>query len=136
MEVKMDSLQDTAKFHQMINSTQEDWTIIDGHLQEFYTGLVARIENHLMLLKGDTGGFAVDRLEHSLQTATRAHRDGRGEAYVAMALLHDVGDVLGSYNHAEICAAMIRPFVSEEIHWIARYHNIFQGYYFFHYLGA
>jgi len=52
-----------------------------------------------------------------------------------MALLHDIGDTLGSYNHPEIAAAILRPFVSEELHWIADKHGAFQGYYFFHYLG-
>ena len=94
-----------------------------------------RILDHLRLLDGDFGGFPVHRLEHSLQTATRAHRDGRGEQYVVMALLHDIGDTLGSYNHPEIAAAILRPFVSEELHWIADKHGIFQGYYFFHHLG-
>ncbi|NIJ66949.1 putative HD phosphohydrolase [Sphingomonas leidyi] len=94
-----------------------------------------RILGHLKLLDGDFGGFAIDRLQHSLQTATRAHRDGRGENYVVMALLHDIGDTLGSYNHPEIAAAILRPFVSEELHWIADKHGAFQGYYFFHHLG-
>jgi len=53
-----------------------------------------------------------------------------------MALLHDIGDTLGSYNHPEIGAAMLRPFVSEELHWIANTHGVFQGYYFFHYIGG
>jgi predicted HD phosphohydrolase len=90
---------------------------------------------HLRLLDGDFGGFPIDRLTHSLQTATRAHRDGRPESYVVMALLHDIGDTLGSYNHPEIAAAILHPFVSEEEHWICRNHGAFQGYYYFHYLG-
>lgn len=90
---------------------------------------------HLKLLDGDFGGFPIDRLTHSLQTATRAHRDGRPESYVVMALLHDIGDTLGSYNHPEVAAAILQPFVSEEELWICRNHGAFQGYYYFHYLG-
>jgi predicted HD phosphohydrolase len=52
-----------------------------------------------------------------------------------MALLHDIGDTLGSYNHPDIAAAMLKPFVSEKLHWMCANHGIFQGYYFFHYLG-
>jgi predicted HD phosphohydrolase len=125
-----------AQFTAMESGTQEDWNIIGGHFREFSRALPQRVLTHLKLLDGDYGGFPVDRLEHSLQTATRAHRDGRDEAYVVMALLHDIGDTLGSYNHPEIGAAMLRPFVSEEMHWIANTHGVFQGYYFFHYLGG
>ena len=52
-----------------------------------------------------------------------------------MALLHDIGDTLGSYNHPEVGAAIIKPFVTEEIHWICQNHGAFQGYYYFHHLG-
>ena len=90
---------------------------------------------HLRLLDGDFGGFKVDRLTHSLQTATRAYRAGRDDEYVACALLHDIGDTLGSYNHADIAAAIVKPFVDETYHWMVEQHAIFQGYYFFHYLG-
>lgn len=126
---------DRAGFTAMEHGTQQDWAIIGGHFGQFSKGLADRVLAHLKLLDGDYGGFPVDRLEHSLQTATRAHRDGRDEQYVVTALLHDIGDTLGSYNHPEIAAAILRPFVSEELHWIADKHGIFQGYYFFHHLG-
>jgi len=126
---------DRAAFHAMTEGTQEDWAIIAHHFRDFSKGLPARVLTHLRLLDGDYGGFPVDRLQHSLQTATRAHRDGRDEAYVVTALLHDIGDTLGSYNHPEIASAILRPFVSEELHWIAHNHGVFQGYYYFHYLG-
>jgi len=127
--------QDSAQFTAMTEGTQEDWSIIGAHFRDFSRELPKRVLTHLNLLAGDFGGFPVDRLEHSLQTATRAHRDGRDEPYVVMALLHDIGDTLGTFNHPEIGAAMLRPFVSEEVHWIANMHGVFQGYYFFHYLG-
>lgn len=126
---------DRAGFTAMEHGTQEDWAIIGGHFGQFSRGLADRVLAHLRLLDGDYGGFPVDRLEHSLQTATRAHRDGRDEQYVVTALLHDIGDTLGSYNHPEIAAAILRPFVTEELHWIVDKHGIFQGYYFFHHLG-
>jgi predicted HD phosphohydrolase len=131
----MTETQDRARFTAMNQGTQEDWNIIGGHFRDFASELPGRVLTHLTLLDGDFGGFPIDRLGHSLQTATRAHRDGRDEAYVVMALLHDIGDTLGSYNHPEIGAAILRPFVSEELHWIANSHGAFQGYYFFHYLG-
>jgi|TARA_R110002126_G_scaffold3111_13_gene17174 predicted HD phosphohydrolase len=124
-----------AKFPSMEEGTQEDWQIIGGHFGPFASKVADRVLDHLKLLDGDFGGFPIDRMQHSLQTATRAHRDGRDEEYVVMALLHDVGDTLGTYNHPDIAAAILKPFVSAKNHWITEKHGIFQGYYFFHYLG-
>ena len=124
-----------AKFKEMLEGTREDWDIIVAHSKSFNKGLAKRVTDHLRLLDGDFGGFPVDRLEHSLQTATRAHRDGRDEEYVVCALLHDIGDTLGSYNHPDVAAAILKPFVSEANHWMVANHGAFQGYYFFHHLG-
>ncbi|NQY97486.1 MAG: HD domain-containing protein [Henriciella sp.] len=124
-----------AKFREMLEGTKEDWDIIAEHSKGFNQGLAKRVLDHLRLLDGDFGGFPVDRLTHSLQTATRAHRDGRDEEYVVCALLHDIGDTLGSYNHPDVAAAILKPFVSEQNHWMVANHGMFQGYYFFHHLG-
>jgi predicted HD phosphohydrolase len=128
-------VEDRAQFHAMVDGTQDDWMKIGRASNAYALELPERIVSHLKLLQGDCGGFAVDRLEHSLQTATSAHRDGRDEEYVVCALLHDIGDVLGPRNHADIAAAILQPFVSEENHWMVAHHGIFQGYYFFHHLG-
>lgn len=109
--------------------------IIGGSALEFNRKLTDRVLAHLKLLDGDFAGYAVTRLEHSLQTATRAFRDGRDEEYVVCALLHDIGDTLGSLNHADIAAAILRPFASEENLFLVEKHAVFQGYYFFDYLG-
>ncbi|MBW2244097.1 MAG: HD domain-containing protein [Deltaproteobacteria bacterium] len=124
-----------AQFRAMTEGTAEDWGTIARHMRPFVTELPQRILTHLQILAGDYGGYPVDRLEHCLQTATRAHRDGRDEEYVVCALLHDMGDTLGPSNHADVAATILEPYVSEENHWIVKHHGIFQGYYFFHYLG-
>lgn len=124
-----------ATFSDMKESTQDDWEKIGGCFREFAKGHPDRILEHLKLLDGDFGGFQVDRLTHCLQTATFAYRDGKDEEYVVCALLHDIGDTLGTFNHADIAAAILEPFVSEENHWMVKHHAIFQGYYFFHHLG-
>lgn len=124
-----------AQFHTMVDGTREDWSIINRAMKPFIESLPDRVLAHLRLLDGDCGGFAVDRLQHCLQTATRAHQDGRDEEYVVCALLHDIGDTLGPRNHADVAAAILKPFVSEQNHWMVEKHAIFQGYYFFHYLG-
>ena len=131
----MDNHDDRATFHDMAESTQEDWQIIMRHNIPFAQNGGKRVLDHLRLLDGDFGGFPVDRLTHSLQTATRAYRDGRDDPYVVMALLHDIGDTLGASNHPDIAAAILKPFVSEELHWIVQHHGIFQGVNFFHHLG-
>jgi len=124
-----------ASFTHMKDGTAEDWQTIARSFGSFAKGLPDRIMDHLMLLEGDFGGFPIDRLTHSLQTATLAHRDGKDDEYVVCALLHDIGDTLGSYNHADVAAVLLEPFVSEANHWMVKHHAIFQGYYFFHYLG-
>ena len=124
-----------ATFTAMTEGTQEDWGHIVTSQLEFYTGLTDRVTTHLRLLDGDFGGFSVDRLTHSLQTATRAYRADRNDEYVACSLLHDIGDTLGSFNHADVAGAIVKPFVSDAHYWMVDKHAIFKGYYFFHYLG-
>lgn len=125
-----------ASFTSFETSTEEDWQIIGGAFRTFARDLPARVIKHLRLLEGDCGGFPVDRLEHCLQTATRAWEAGEDEEYVVVALLHDIGDTLGTYDHGEIAAAILKPFVSEANHWLLRHHQIFQGYDYFHHLGG
>ena len=122
-------------FSNMADSTAQDWAIISAEALPFSQQLADRVLDHLRLLDGDCGGFPIDRLTHCLQTATLAHRDGRDEEYVVCALLHDIGDTLGSYNHPDIAAAILKPFVSAENLWMVQHHGIFQGYYFFDKIG-
>ena len=128
-------LQDRAQFHAMTESTQADWAAISRAGAPHSRELPDRLLAHLKMLDGDSGGFAVSRLEHSLQTATRAHRAGRDEEYVICALMHDLGDILSPTNHAELGAMIMKPYVSDENYWMMDKHGIFQGYYFFHHLG-
>ena len=126
---------DRAKFHAMTEGTEADWAAI-GRVSAPHRGQLAdRLLAHLRQLDDEDGGFAVSRVEHSLQTATRAHRDGRDEEYVICALVHDIGDLLLPSNHAELGATILKPYISEANHWMMDKHGIFQGYYFFHHLG-
>ena len=122
-------------FTAMRQASREDYLKIGQHSLAYFNELPRRVLKHLEILAGDTGGYAVDRLTHSLQSATRAQRDGRDDEYVACALLHDIGDTLACTNHAQLAATVLEPFVSEKNHWIVEHHGIFQGYYFFHHLG-
>ena len=124
-----------ATFTAFTNATELDWQKIVAANSVFAKSHVDRIVTHLNLLKGDCGGFPIDRLEHSLQTATRAFKAGMDEEYVVCALLHDIGDTLGVFNHPDIAAAILKPFVSEQNLWMVENHGIFQGYYFWHHIG-
>jgi len=124
-----------ATFTRMEESTAQDWALIRNESMGFSRQLPDRLMAHLKVLEGDYGGFPVDRYTHSLQTATRALKAGCDEEYVVCALFHDIGDTLGSYNHFDIAAAILKPFVSEANLWMVQNHGIFQGYYFFHHLG-
>ena len=100
-------VQAQAKFTAMVDGTQEDWMAIVQAAGPFNRELPDRLISHLNMLKGDSGGYPVDRLEHSLQTATRAFKDGRDEEYVVCALMHDIGDILGPAYLAEIGAVIM-----------------------------
>ena len=124
-----------AKFTAMTESTQAEWMAIGQIGAPYNRQMPDRMLAHLKMLGDDEGGFAVNRLEHSLQTATRAFKDGRDEEYVVCALIHDIGDVLSPSNHAEMGAMVLKPYISEQNHWMMDKHGIFQGYYFFQHLG-
>ena len=128
-------MSERATFTSMAASTQDDWRRIGGEFVPFSRQLPDRLMAHLKVLEGDYGGFPVDRYTHSLQTATRAMRDGKDEEYVVAALFHDIGDTLGTFNHFDIAAAILKPFISAENLWMVQNHGIFQGYYFFHHIG-
>jgi len=125
-----------AKFRRFDECTAEDIQIVTENMAPFAEGLPDRVLTHLKLLDGDFGGFNIDRLQHSLQTATRAHRDGRDEEYVVCCLLHDIGDTLGIYDHGAIAAAIMKPFASDANLWMLENHTVFQGYYYFEHLGG
>lgn len=125
-----------ATFNAMTDGTAEDWSRVSAAFRAGAGHFPDHVLAHLRLLAGDDGGFAVNRLEHCLQTATRAHQAGRDEEYVICALVHDIGDLLAPTNHADIAAALVKPYVSEANHWMVANHTIFQGYYYFHHLGG
>jgi predicted HD phosphohydrolase len=125
-----------ASFSSFAASTAEDWALIMPQLDVSQSLVPDRVLLHLSWLGSDHGGFPVSRLEHSLQTATRAERDGRDAEYVLCALVHDIGDTLAPYNHPSIAAGILRPFVSPANLWMVEQHGTFQGYYFFHHIGG
>ncbi len=123
-------------FTNVKDSTQEDWDALREEDVAFRAGLADRVLDHMELLDDQGSSFHVTRLDHSLQTATRAYRADKDDDYVVCALLHDIGDTLAVYNHADLAATMIKPFARPDLLWMVEKHAIFQGYYFFHFVGG
>jgi predicted HD phosphohydrolase len=119
-----------VSFTRMKDGTREDYLLIEDAERKHADGLVDRLLAQLVALKDEPLPLQVDRLEHSLQAATRAYRDGADEEMVVAALLHDIGDELAPYNHCEVAAAILRPYVSEETYWVVKYHGVFQAHYY------
>ena len=126
----------TVSFTRMEDGTREEYEFLDRMEDEYKTGLVDRILDHLRRLEHSISGYRISRLEHSLQGATRAVRAGESDEYVVAVLLHDIGDELATYSHSEMAAAILRPFVSERLYWIVRHHGVFQMYYYAHHCGG
>lgn len=131
-----DLLTERAAFTRMDRSTRHDWAVIGRHLADYAANALAdRILAELGHMGDEHGGFAVDRLTHSLQTAHLAEQDGHDEEYLACALVHDIGDGLAPLNHCDLAAAVVKPYVSEANHWMVKNHGVLQGYYFWHHIG-
>ncbi len=125
-----------VSFKEMKKGTKEDYLLLDSHEKEFIQNTPDRIISFLSNMKGTLEGYQISRLEHSLQTATRALNDGASDEMIVAALLHDIGDDLAPLNHAEYAAAVLKPYVNEKTHWIIEKHGIFQMYYYAHHLGG
>tara|TARA_Y100000590_G_scaffold431637_1_gene546622 strand:- start:916 stop:1470 length:555 start_codon:yes stop_codon:yes gene_type:complete len=126
---------DKVSFKEMKKGTKEDYLLLDKHEKKFAQNTAERIMNFMKTLTDTLEGYKISRLEHSLQTATRALKDGASDEMIVAALLHDIGDELAPLNHSEYAAAVLKPYVSERTHWIIEKHGLFQMYYYAHHLG-
>jgi predicted HD phosphohydrolase len=117
----------TVNFTRADFATEEELKIIDDCFEDHIKGLANRVIEALLGLRGYYMGYRVDQLEHSLQTATRALRDGSDRETIVCALLHDIGETLAPVNHGEFAAAILRPYVSSENAWMIQYHGILQS---------
>lgn len=132
----MDTAPRTVSFTRMDDATPDEMALIANeaaahraaHWMDNVIGL-------LRAQRGYTFGYRVDRYEHSLQSATRAHRDGARPDIVVAALLHDIGDDLCPDNHGEVAAAILRPVLDEEALWIIKHHGLFQTYHYGEQMG-
>jgi len=127
---------ETVGFVHMADGTAEDYALLDRVGEAYLDELPGRVLEALDELKTSYAGYQVSRYEHSLQGATRAHRDGRDEEYVVATLLHDIGDELAPWTHGEMTAAILKPFIRPELVWMVKYHGVFQLYYYAHHSGG
>ena len=125
-----------VNFIQMKDGTKEDYLLLSKHEKKFADNTADRILKFMSGLTKTLDGYQVNRLEHSLQTATRALNDKASAEMIVAALLHDVGDELAPLNHSEYAASVLKPYVSEKTHWIVEKHGEFQMYYYAHHLGG
>ena len=120
----------------MKNGTKEDYLLLDRHEKNFANKTAERIIGFMSNLTETLKGYQISRLEHSLQSATRAYRNGESEEMIVAALLHDIGDELAPMNHSEYAATILKPYVTEKTHWIIEKHGEFQMFYYAHHLGG
>jgi hypothetical protein len=121
-----------VSYTRMADMTEADLQLVNADIEEDARELPDRLMNAIAELEQFQGPVKVSRLEHSLQSATRAHHAGKDNEYVAAVLIHDIGDALAPYSHGEMVAGILRPFVSERICWIVEKHALFQSYYYAH----
>ncbi len=121
---------DTVSFTKMSEGTKEDYAFLAKHEAEFVAQLPDRIMAALEDLRNSLSGYKIDRLDHSLQSATRAERDGADVDWIVSALVHDLGDDLAPLNHDSLAANILRPYVREECAWVVQHHGIFQYKYY------
>jgi predicted HD phosphohydrolase len=125
-----------ATFTRMDESTAEQWAVIGAETAKNQSRVADRVLMLLESLADITDGFATDQLTHCLQTATRAERDGADDEVIVASLCHDIGKAISVPNHPEIAAAILKPYVREEVWDMIRVHQDFQGAHYYHHFGG
>ena len=119
-----------VKFKRMDMGSPEEYEFLHEKEVQFTKELPDRLMIALKNLKNSLPGYEITRLDHSLQTATRAENDNADIELIVASLIHDLGDDLAPANHSQLASTIIRPYVREEVTWIIKMHGVFQLYYF------
>jgi predicted HD phosphohydrolase len=126
----------TVEFTAMKDGTREDYLFLKPLEDDHVRGTGQRVVRELRLQAEESlPGYKITRLEHGLQAATRALREGADVDWVVAALLHDIGDGLAPQNHDRFAAEILRPYMREEVVWTVEHHAAFQMYYYAHHYG-
>ncbi len=127
---------DTVSFTQMKDGSREDYLLLQEAEHAYVAGNADRILRELASQADDKmEGYRITRLDHALQSATRAEREGADADWIVAALLHDIGDGLAPRNHDRFAAEVVRPFIREECTWVVEHHGAFQMVYYAHHYG-
>lgn len=125
-----------VSFTQMKDGSKEDYMLLHEFEAGYHSQTAERILEELYRQGENTlEGYRITRLEHALQSATRAEADGADLDWVVGALLHDIGDGLAPQNHDRFAAEVIRPFIRWDVSWVVEHHGIFQMIYYAHHYG-
>jgi predicted HD phosphohydrolase len=126
----------TVSFTQMKDGTRDDYELLRELEAPHLAMTPDRVLRELAMQADETlPGYKITRLDHALQAATRARREGAGIDWVVAALLHDIGDGLAPQNHDRFAAEIVRPFMPEEVVWVIEHHGAFQMVYYAHHYG-
>ncbi len=125
-----------SSFKSMDTSTAEQWAVIGSESAKNQPRVAERVLGMLSSLAEITDGFAVDQLQHSLQTATRAENDHADDEMVVASLCHDIGKAVSVPNHPRIAAEILKPYVREEVYRVILTHQDFQGRHYYHHFGG
>ena len=126
---------ETVEFTQMKDGTAREYQFLHKLETDYIHALPDRLLLALERLGDSLQGYQVSRLEHSLQSASRAEADGADIEMVVAALVHDLGDELAPENHSQLAASILRPYVRAEVTWIIEMHGLFQMKYYAHFYG-
>ena len=125
-----------VKFKHMKDGDKEDYLLLQKYEEKYVSLTYERIIEELTRQGENTmEGYKITRLDHGLQSATRAYNDGADIDWIVGALLHDIGDGLAPQNHDRFSAEVVRPYVRDEITWVIEHHGIFQMIYYAHHYG-
>src|SRR5262249_36987814 len=115
IEIKLTSLESgTAAEYRYLEELDE--TLNAGNLPRDVLALFAGTDR--------ATGYPISPMQHALQTATRAFREGAGEETIFAALFHDIADRIAPINHSRVGAEILRPYIGEETHWVLAHHSI------------
>lgn len=129
-------MMERVKFTAMKDGTKEEYEFLTAHEVEYTKGTADRLLTALEQLDEGLSGYKITRMGHSVQSASRAWRDGADIDWVVSALLHDIGDIFAPYNHDEYAASVLKPFVREQCRWVVEKHGDFQMLYYGHHVGG
>jgi predicted HD phosphohydrolase len=123
-------------FTRMDESTADQWAVIGAETMANQPRVADEVLGMINRLEGIVDGFSTNQLVHALQTATLAERAGADEEVVVASLCHDIGKLISVFNHPGIAAEILKPYVRDEVYFMIKAHQDFQGKHYYHHFGG